>query len=75
MNMGHLKRLLAFVAAGSSIFTLFILMLQVELVRAGQAPDPTVYDFYPIMAALGAAFGVERWWAHEQGEYNPVRER
>ncbi len=75
MNMGHLKRLLMFVAAGSSIFTLFVLMLHVALVYAGRAPDPTVYNFYPIMAALGGAFGVERWWAHEQGEYNPVHDR
>jgi len=52
--------------------------VQASLDLAGRPPDSSVYSFYPIMALIGAAFGFERWWAHEQGGdegYNPFHER
>ena len=62
-------------AAGVCIFTSFIVAVQVSLDLVGKLPDSTFYNFYPIMVALGAAFGFERWWAYEQGEHNPFHDR
>ena len=75
LSKSHLKRLVLFMAAVIAIFLLFLVAVQVALGLVGKLPDPTFYDFYPIMVALGAAFGFERWWAYEQGEHNPFHER
>ena len=75
LSRSHLKRLVLFMAAGVGIFTLFLVVVQIALGLVGKLPDPTFYDFYPIMVALGAVFGFERWWAYEQGEHNPFHER
>jgi hypothetical protein len=71
----HVRRLLFLMGAGISVFTLILLGVQVLLSLAGKAPDPTFYNFYPIMMALGAVFGIERWWGQEQGDYNPFHDR
>ena len=70
----HAKRLAWFMAAGGVIFLVFLFALQVALILANVGLDATFYRFYPIMAAVGAAFGFERWWGQEQGEYNPFHE-
>ncbi len=75
LTMAHIRRLIKMVAAGIGIFIVLLLALQAALVYAGAALDPSVYRFYPVMAALGAAFGFERWWATEQGEHNPFHDR
>ncbi len=68
LTIVHVKRLLKMVAAGSAVFSALLFALQALLVHEGLAPDSSFYDFYPIMAALGVAFGFERWWATMQGE-------
>ena len=60
---------------GSALFAVFLLSVQAALSYAGRFPDQTFYSFYPIMVGLGAAFGFERWWAHEQGDFNPFHDR
>jgi hypothetical protein len=74
-TMTHIRRLVMMVAAGTGIFVVLLLALQAVLVYAGAAPDSSIYRFYPVMAALGAAFGFERWWAAEQGEQNPFHDK
>ena len=37
--------------------------------------DPTVLNFYWVMAACGALFGFERWLYHQQGGVNPFHDR
>jgi uncharacterized membrane protein YjgN (DUF898 family) len=75
ITKAHLKILGVFVVAGACIFTLFLAAFQASLYLAGRPPDSSVYNFYPIMALAGAAFGFERWWAHEQGGVNPFHDR
>lgn len=64
------------IPAGASIFMAMFFVLQMSLqVGAGYYPDSSVWNFYPLMAFAGAIFGFERWWAYEQGPYNPFHER
>jgi hypothetical protein len=60
--------------AGACLFVAPVVALQAAPNFVGLRPDSTFYDFYPIMAALGAVFGFERWWGQEQGEYNPFHD-
>lgn len=71
----HAKRLAKLVAMGVMVFVAFLAAVQLALSAAGKPVDSTFYRFYPIMGALGAAFGFERWWGQEQGDYNPFHER
>jgi drug/metabolite transporter (DMT)-like permease len=71
----HLRRLVLLMGAGVLFFVGLFLCLHLLLIYAGAAPDPSVYNFYPLMAGLGALFGFERWWAHEQGGVNPFHDR
>jgi hypothetical protein len=57
----HAKGMLKLMAAGACVFLLLLVALQVALSFAGNPVDSTFYKFYPIMAALGAVFGFERW--------------
>jgi uncharacterized RDD family membrane protein YckC len=70
----HVKRLAMLIAAGVCVFIALLAALQVALSLVGLRPDAMFYDFYPIMAALGAVFGFERWWGQELGEYNPFHD-
>ncbi len=70
-----MKRLGFFLLAGCAVFVALLVCLQALLVFVGYAVDPSFYNFYPILALLGAAFGFERWWAHEQGDVNPFHDR
>lgn len=73
----HPLRDLAFmVAAGVSIFMVGFFILRISLqVLVGFVPDPSVWNFYWLMALAGGVFGFERWWSYEQGPYNPFHER
>ena len=71
----HAKSLARLMAMGVVIFVIFLVAVQFALSAAGRPVDSTFYNFYPIMGALGAAFGFERWWGQEQGDYNPFHER
>lgn len=69
-----LRTLLVCVAGGSALFILFLLPIHLlVLLYAPTAFDPSVWDFYPILAGLGVVFGFERWLSYEQGSYNPFR--
>ena len=59
---------------GASAFLILPAAVQVALSLVGAPPDATFYRLYPLMAALGAAFGFERWWGQEQGEYHPFHD-
>jgi uncharacterized RDD family membrane protein YckC len=72
---GHGVRLLKMLAVGSAFFVILLFAVQVILIFGKLAPDSSFYNFYPIMAGLGALFGFERWWAHEQGGVNPFHDR
>jgi hypothetical protein len=37
--------------------------------------DPSIWNFYPLMAAIGAMFAFERWWTYECGGVNPWHDR
>lgn len=62
------------IAAGACAFVALLAALQFALSSVGVKLDATFYDFYPIMAGLGAVFGFERWWGQELGEYNPFHD-
>lgn len=70
----HAKRMVALIVAGACIFVALLVALQVALNYVGVRFDGTFYEFYPIMAGVGAVFGFERWWGQEQGEYNPFHD-
>lgn len=69
-----LRTLLYCITVGMGFFTSLILALHLALVYSGVAPDPSVFNFYPIMAGLGVVFGFERWWGYEQGGVNPFHD-
>ncbi|MDV3293958.1 MAG: hypothetical protein LYZ70_06775 [Nitrososphaerales archaeon] len=75
LTRAHLKRLGFFTLAGGAIFVALLVALQAALAFAGHPVDSSIYKFYPILAGLGAAFGFERWWAHEQGDVNPFHDK
>jgi hypothetical protein len=75
LTKAHLRRLVWMMSVGMVFFVALFLFVHIVLIYAGAAPDPTVYRFYPIMAGLGALFGFERWWAHEQGGVNPFHDK
>ncbi|MDE1853500.1 MAG: hypothetical protein KGI38_07115 [Thaumarchaeota archaeon] len=71
-----LRTLILLIGAGSMIFMLGLSILLAFLGYAGRVwYDPSVLDFYPLMAGLGALFGFERWWGYEYGETNPFHDR
>jgi hypothetical protein len=70
----HVKRMAMLTTVGACAFLALLAALQVALSFVGLRQDATFYDFYPIMAALGAVFGFERWWGQEQGDYNPFHD-
>lgn len=74
-DRAHFKRLALFMLAGCAIFASFMVCLQAALAFSGRPADASIYNFYPIRGGLGAAFGFERWWAHEQGEVNPFHDK
>lgn len=57
-----MERLVLLIAGGMAFFILLLASIQFFLYLSGHVLDPTIFDFYPLMAALGAAFGAERWW-------------
>jgi hypothetical protein len=71
----HAKRMVKLMAMGVAVFVIFLVAIQAALSLAGKPVDSSFYRFYPIMGALGAAFGFERWWGQEQGDYNPFHGR
>ncbi len=75
LTRAHARRLVLMMGAGVALFVALLFCLQALLTYAGAAMDSSVYSFYPIMAGLGAMFGFERWWAHEQGGVNPFHDR
>ena len=63
-------------AAGVSMFvTGLFLLLWSLLVYGGAKFDPSVWNFYLLVAFAGAVFGFERWWAYESGGVNPFHDR
>ncbi len=68
------RTLLYLITLGAGIFTLFLLVLHLLLIYGGVPTDPSIFNFYAVMAGLGVLFGFERWWGYEQGGYNPFRE-
>jgi len=70
------RTLMAFLAAGSliSVSALLVLLTLID-VYAGVRYDPSVLNFYPLMAGVGALFGFERWWSYESGGTNPFHDR
>ena len=71
LTRSHARRLLKLVGGGVATFVLILAAIQIALSMAGDGSDPSFYNFYPVMAGLGAVFGFERWWGQEQGDYNP----
>ena len=71
----HARRMAGLMAVNACIFLLLLAVLQLVLSIAGAPPDPSFYNFYPIMAGLGVIMGFERWWGQEQGDYNPFHDR
>ncbi len=69
-----LRTLVFMVSVGVAFFVFLFLVLHIVLVVDGLAPDPSVLNFYPIMAGLGLVFGFERWWGYEQGGVNPFHD-
>ena len=69
------RTLVIMVAVGIALFVLglFVLLGILDSYDA-MKPDPSVVNFYPIMAGCGALVGFERWWAHEQGGVNPFHD-
>ncbi len=74
LTRSHVKRLVKLMVVGVCIFLLALAGLQAALSFGGLPPDRSFYNFYPIMAVLGAVFGFERWWGQEQGDYNPFHD-
>jgi len=52
------------------VFGLFIFLELIGLF-ANIWFDPSVLEFYPLMAGVGALFGFERWWTYQNGPVNP----
>jgi hypothetical protein len=70
----HARRMAMMIAAGACAFMALLAALQVAFGFVGLKMDATFYEFYPIMAGLGALFGFERWWGRELGDYNPFHD-
>ncbi|MDE1858141.1 MAG: hypothetical protein KGI26_03630 [Thaumarchaeota archaeon] len=71
-----LRSLVLFLGSGAAIFVLGLFLVLWFLGAAGGfSYDPSVLDFYPVMAGLGAVFGFERWWAHMYGPSNPFHDK
>jgi hypothetical protein len=70
----HLRTLALFLVAGVVLFVGLMAVINLIMLRFLAAPDQSILYFYPVMAGAGALFGFERWWAHEQGPYNPFHE-
>ncbi len=70
-----MRTLLISMAFGGSFFVFVLFALLTALgFWGGVWFDPSVGNFYPIMAVVGALFGFERWWAYEQGGVNPFHD-
>jgi hypothetical protein len=65
-----------FLCAGVLIFCagLFAFLFLLTGV-GGYQLDPSVQNFYFLMAVAGAIFGLERWMAYEAGPINPFHDR
>ncbi len=70
----HLRALALFLLAGVGLFVGLMAVIDAIMLRFLAVPDQSILYFYPVMAGAGALFGFERWWAHEQGPYNPFHE-
>jgi len=68
------KRMIFFIIIFACIFVGLLAALQVALKFVGVQLGVSVYEFYPMMAGLGAVVGFERWWGNELGEYNPFHD-
>ncbi|MDV3244714.1 MAG: hypothetical protein LYZ66_06040 [Nitrososphaerales archaeon] len=68
------RTLLYMTTMGAGFFIGLFLALHLVLIYSRIAPDPSAFDFYPIMAGLGVIFGFERWWGYESGGINPFHE-
>lgn len=76
LDENPLRTLLISVSVGVLlfVFALFVLLTVMDF-YGGVRLDPSVLNFYPLMAGAGVLFGFERWWAYEQGGVNPFHER
>ncbi len=72
----HPVRTLAVMLTFGVVFFVGILFVLLTLVAlANVRLDPSVTNFYWVMAGCGALFGFERWLSHEQGGVNPFHDR
>jgi hypothetical protein len=62
------------IALFACVFMVLLAALQVALSSVGIRYGGSFYEFYPIMAGLGAIVGFERWWSQELGDYNPFHD-
>ena len=69
-----LRTLGAALIAGSTIFVAILFATLSALAWGGIKLDPSVLNFYPLMAFAGAVFGLERWIAYESGGINPFHD-
>lgn len=68
----QIRTLLISLAAGTGMFVIGFFLIIFVLTAYGHLKfDPSVIDFYPLIAGAGALFGFERWWYNESGGVNP----
>ena len=76
MSEGSPWRALAVMLSMGVLLWVGVLFVLLTVLSLGSVKlDPSILNFYWVMAACGALFGFERWLYHQQGGANPFHDR